>query len=204
MALIKSRILEHYKDATTALNHTNAYELLVAVMLSAQCTDERVNLVTPKLFKAYPDTKALASADVDSIRELIKSINFFNNKAKHLKEMALKVESEFGGKIPSTQKELMSLSGVGQKTANVILGELLGTNVMAVDTHVFRVAHRLNLSQAKTPLETEKDLSDIFKTNLNSLHQGMVLFGRHICKARTPLCALCFLQDLCTSPLKRT
>ncbi|WP_172402299.1 endonuclease III [Helicobacter sp. 13S00401-1] len=201
--LIKSRILEHYKDATTALNHTNIYELLVAVMLSAQCTDERVNLVTPKFFKVYPSTKELARADIDSIKELIKSINFFNNKARYLKEMAQEVEQNFDGKIPTTQKELISLSGVGQKSANVVLGEFLNQNFMAVDTHVFRVSHRLGLSDAKTPIETEKELSAIFKTNLNSLHQGLVLFGRHICKARTPLCTLCFLEDLCSSSDKR-
>jgi len=197
---IKQRFLEHYPDSVTELNYKNLYELLIAVMLSAQCTDKRVNIITPALFKAYPDVSSLAVAELDDVKELIKTCSFFNNKAKNIIKMAQMVVENYNGEIPLDEKELVKLPGVGQKTANVVMIEYTGANLMAVDTHVFRVAHRLGLSKAKTVTETEKDLVEKFKTDLHRLHQAMVLFGRYICTAKNPKCDKdCFLTDLCKS-----
>jgi endonuclease III len=201
--IIKNLFLKHFKDAKSELKFNNLYELLVCVMLSAQCTDKRVNLITPELFKAYPDIKSLANANLSSVKLLINSCSFFNNKAENLIKMAKSVISEFGGEIPTTQKELMGLAGVGQKTAHVVMIEHFGSNLMAVDTHVFRVAHRLGLSRGKTPEAVELDLTKTFKTQLNTLHQAMVLFGRYTCKAIKPNCKECFLNDLCSSKDKK-
>ena len=196
---IKKIFLEHYPNSVTELNYKNLYELLVAVMLSAQCTDKRVNIITPELFRKYPSTKELSKASLDDVKNIIKSCSFFNNKAKNLIEMAKMVEEQFNGAIPLDAKELIKLPGVGQKTANVVLIEYTGANLMAVDTHVFRVAHRLGLSQAKTPKDTEIDLVKKFKTNLHQLHQAMVLFGRYICTAKNPKCDKCIMPHLCKS-----
>jgi endonuclease-3 len=197
---IKRRLLEHYPDSTTELHYRNLYELLVAVMLSAQCTDKRVNLITPALFEKYPDIPSLANADPEDVKELIKTCSFFNNKAKNLIKMAQMVMEKYNGKIPLDEKELVKLPGVGQKTAHVVMIEYTGANLMAVDTHVFRVAHRLGLSDAKTVEGTEKDLVEKFKTDLHRIHQAMVLFGRYICTAKNPKCDTeCFLTDLCKS-----
>ena len=196
---IKKRFLREFKDAKSELNFRNLYELIVCVMLSAQCTDKRVNLITPALFEAYPDVRAMADANLASIKILINTCSFFNNKAQNLIKMAKSVMQNFGGEIPLDEEKLKSLAGVGQKTAHVVLLEATGANVMAVDTHVFRVAHRLDLSEAKTPELTEHDLTAAFKTQLGRLHQAMVLFGRYVCKAQKPLCKECFLYDLCKS-----
>lgn len=197
VAEIKKLFLQKYKDAQTELNYKNIYELLIAVMLSAQCTDKRVNIVTPALFAKYPTTKELSKANIDDVKDIIKSVSFFNNKAKNLISMARCVEENFDGKIPTNQKDLMSLSGVGQKSANVVMSEYFNANVMAVDTHVFRVSHRLGLSDSKTALQTENDLTQLFKDNLHILHQGFVLFGRYECKAIKPLCDNCFVKKYC-------
>ena len=189
---IKALFLEHFSGAKTELNFRNLYELLVAVMLSAQCTDKRVNLITPALFREYPDIKALANANLTSLKLLINSCSFFNNKAVNLIKMANSVMSDFDGEIPLDEKSLVKLAGVGQKTAHVVLIEYQEANLMAVDTHVFRVSHRLGLSSAKTPQATEIDLVKAFKTNLNTLHQAMVLHGRYTCKAIKPKCDECF------------
>jgi endonuclease-3 len=195
---IKAKFLQNYTNAVSELKYNSLYELLVAVMLSAQCTDKRVNIITPALFEKYPNVEALANADLESVKKLIQSCSFFNNKAKNLINMAKMVVDEFGGKIPLEKSSLVRLAGVGQKTANVVLIEYTKANVMAVDTHVFRVAHRLGLSKAKTPAKTELDLSKAFKTDLHTLHQAMVLFGRYICTARNPKCKdECFLQEYC-------
>ena len=196
---IKKRFLREFKDAKSELKFRNLYELIVCVMLSAQCTDKRVNLITPALFEAYPDVRAMADANLASVKILINTCSFFNNKAQNLIKMAKSVVQNFGGKIPLDEEKLKSLAGVGQKTAHVVLLEATGANVMAVDTHVFRVAHRLDLSSAKTPELTERDLTATFKTQLDKLHQAMVLFGRYVCKAQKPLCKECFLYDLCKS-----
>jgi endonuclease-3 len=200
ISLIKERFLQRYDAAVTELKYKNLYELLVSVMLSAQCTDKRVNIITPALFEKYPSTKELSTADLEEVKELIKSCSFFNNKAKNLLKMAQSVEEHFQGTIPLNEQDLISLAGVGQKTAHVVMIEYSGANLMAVDTHVFRVAHRLGLSDAKTAIATEVDLTKKFHTDLHILHQGMVLFGRYICKAKNPECETeCFLQDLCKS-----
>ena len=196
---IKNRLLLAYKDAKSELRFKSPYELIVCVMLSAQCTDKRVNLITPALFEAYPNVKAMANANLASVKLLINSCSFFNNKAQNLIKMAKSVMAEHDGEIPLDESKLIKLAGVGQKTAHVVLLEATGANVMAVDTHVFRVSHRLGLSRAKTPEATEVDLSEIFKTELGRLHQAMVLFGRYTCKAQKPLCAQCILNDLCKS-----
>lgn len=195
---IKSQLLANFKDAKSELKFRNLYELLVCVMLSAQCTDKRVNLITPSLFLQFPDINSLSKANLATLKTFINSCSFFNNKAQNLIKMAKSVCENFNGKIPLDEKNLMSLAGVGQKTAHVVLLEWRNDNVMAVDTHVFRVAHRLNLSKAKTPQLVEKDLSALFKTHLNKLHQAMVLFGRYTCKAIKPKCDECFLSEICT------
>ena len=195
---IKEAFVSRYDDAVTELNYTNALELVIAVALSAQCTDKRVNIITPALFKKYPHPIDYASADLDDIRALIGSCTFFNNKAKNLIKMGQQLVDQFDSEVPLNEKDLMKLSGVGQKTAHVVLIEYTGANLMAVDTHVFRVSHRLGLSDAKTPTKTEEELVKKFKTNLHQLHQGMVLFGRYICTAQRPRCDEgCFLQEFC-------
>jgi len=196
---IKKILLEKYKDAKTELKYKNDYELLISIILSAQCTDKRVNIITPALFKKYPSTKELAKANLDDVKELIKSCSFFNNKAKNIIEMAKMVENEFNGQIPHEHKKLIKLPGVGNKTANVFLIEQDNENRMAVDTHVFRVSHRLGLSDAKNVENTEKDLIEAFKTDLATLHQALVLFGRYICTAKNPKCEECFLTKYCKS-----
>lgn len=197
--LIKELFLKHFNKPVTELKFKNLYELVVCVMLSAQCTDKRVNLITPALFSEFPDIKSLSKANLNSLKLLINSCSFFNNKAENLIKMAKSVMQNFGGEIPLNKKDLMSLAGIGQKTANVVLIEFKGENLMAVDTHVFRVSHRLDLSKAKTPELTEVDLVKAFKTELNYLHQAMVLFGRYTCKAVKPNCKECFLNEICKS-----
>jgi len=194
---IHKRFVERYSDAVTELAYKNAYELVVAVALSAQCTDKRVNLITPALFERYPSTKGLANAELEDVKNLINSCSFFNNKAKNIIKMAQRVEEVYGGEIPMNEKELQTLAGVGQKTANVVMIEYTGANLMAVDTHVFRVSHRLGLSDDKTAIATEATLVKKFKNDLHALHQGMVLFGRYICRAKNPKCEECFLTDMC-------
>lgn len=200
---IKELFLKKFDKPVTELKFSTLYELLVCVMLSAQCTDKRVNLITPALFKAYPNIKSLAKANLASVKSYIQSCSFFNNKAQNLIKMAQAVCEHFNGEIPLNEKDLKSLAGVGQKTAHVVLIEWCGANFMAVDTHVFRVSHRLDLSKAKTPEATEEDLTRIFKDELNYLHQAMVLFGRYTCKAKNPLCHQCFLYDFCKSKDKK-
>ena len=194
---IKEILIERYKNAKTELNYKNEYELLISIILSAQCTDKRVNLITPKLFKQYPSTKELSKANIEDVKEIIKSCSYFNNKAKNIINMAKIVEENFNGKIPHNHKDLISLSGVGNKTANVFLIELDNENRMAVDTHVFRTSHRLGLSDAKNVELTEKDLIKAFQDNLHILHQALVLFGRYICTAKNPRCEKCFLKEYC-------
>jgi len=196
---IKNLFIENYSDAVTELKYKNLYELLISVMLSAQCTDKRVNIITPALFERYPDVLALQDAVLDDVKEIIKSCSFFNNKSKNLIKMAQKVVNDYDGIIPLDEKKLISLAGVGQKTAHVVLIEYNQENLMAVDTHVFRVAHRLGLSKSQTAIKTEADLTKIFKNNLHILHQAMVLFGRYICTAKKPKCDECFLTEYCKS-----
>ncbi len=194
---IHELFVEKYSDAVTELEYKNAYELVVAVALSAQCTDKRVNVITPALFKKYPTPHAMSEASLDDIKALINSCSFFNNKAKNLLSMSKRVVEVYNGEIPMDEKELITLGGVGQKTAHVVMIEYTGANLMAVDTHVFRVSHRLGLSDDTTAIKTEETLVKKFKNNLHALHQGMVLFGRYICKAKNPKCNECFLTEYC-------
>lgn len=189
--------MERYSDAVTELHYKNAYELVIAVALSAQCTDKRVNLITPALFAKYPTPQDLADADIEEVKKLINTCSFFNNKAKNLIAMAKRVAEVYDGEIPMNEKDLQTLAGVGQKTAHVVMIEYTGANLMAVDTHVFRVAHRLGLSDDKTAKATEATLVKKFKTDLHVLHQAMVLFGRYICTAKNPKCDECFLTEFC-------
>ncbi len=196
---IRAILLREYPNSVTELRYKSLYQLLISVILSAQCTDKRVNRITPALFNKYPTVVELANANIDDVKELIKSCSYFNNKAKNIVKMAQQVIERFNSQIPLNQKDLMSLSGVGQKTANVVMIEYAGENLMAVDTHVFRVSHRLGLSSAKSPIKTEEELSRKFKTDLHRLHKAMVLFGRYRCKALNPKCDNCFLSHLCKS-----
>lgn len=194
---IKTLFLEHYPNSITELNYKNIYELLIAVILSAQCTDKRVNIISPALFEAYPTPIKLANANLEDVKLYLNTCSFYNNKAKNLIKMAQSVIENYDGEIPLVRDELIKLAGVGQKTANVVLIEYTGANLMAVDTHVFRVAHRLGLSDDKTAIKTEETLSKKFKTELHLLHQAMVLFGRYRCKAVKPECDGCFMTEYC-------
>ena len=194
---IKEQFIKNYSDAVTELAYKNDYELLIAIILSAQCTDKRVNIITPALFEKYPSTKELSIADLEDVKALLKSCSFFNNKAKNIIKMAQDVEFKFNSLIPHDTKDLMSLAGVGNKTANVFMIEADGANLMAVDTHVFRVSHRLGLSDAKNVDKTEEQLVKKLKDDLHIFHQSMVLFGRYICKAVNPDCDNCLFPAQC-------
>ncbi|AXH14420.1 endonuclease III [Malaciobacter mytili] len=195
--IIKKAFVETYSGAVTELNYTNDYELLIAIILSAQCTDKRVNIITPALFEKYPDVFALADANLEDVKELLKTCSFFNNKAKNIIKMAQSVIANYDGNIPHNQKELVKLAGVGNKTANVFMIEFEGANLMAVDTHVFRVSHRLGLSYEKTVEKTEAELVKKLKDDLHIFHQAMVLFGRYTCKALNPDCDNCLFPHIC-------
>ncbi|MEZ5047555.1 MAG: endonuclease III [Chitinophagaceae bacterium] len=186
-------------DAETELHYQSTYELLTAVILSAQCTDKRVNLTTPKLFKKYPTLTDLAHAEVNDVFDIIKSISYPNNKAKHLVGMAQKVIEEYDGQIPMTVKELMTLPGVGRKTANVVTSVVDEQPNMAVDTHVFRVSARIGLTtNAKTPLQTELQLIKYLPKDLiHKAHHWLILHGRYVCIARKPKCNQCKIQQAC-------
>lgn len=190
---------ENMPIAETELHYKNPYELLVAVILSAQCTDKRVNIVTPPFFQRFPDVFALADASVEQIFELIKSCSFPNNKANHLSGMAKKLVFEYNGKVPDNMDELQKLPGVGRKTANVILSVAFNKPALAVDTHVFRVAARIGLSvDAKNPLETEQQLVKYLPDELLPIaHHWLILHGRYVCIARKPKCEICGLTKLC-------
>lgn len=185
--------------AETELDYSDPYELIVAVILSAQCTDKRVNLLTPDFFKQFPTVQHLARAETDEVFKLIRSCSYPNNKTKHLIGMAKKLVDEYGGKIPSETDELQKLPGVGRKTANVIASVIFNKPALAVDTHVFRVAARIGLSQnAKTPLETEKQLTKHIPDDLIPVaHHWLILHGRYVCIARKPKCESCGLTYAC-------
>lgn len=186
-------------EAETELNYENPYQLLVAVILSAQCTDKRVNIVTPPLFEKYPDSKSLAKASFDDINELIKSVSFANNKTRHLMGMAQMLEENYKGQVPDNMADLEALPGVGRKTANVIMSVIYDQPNMAVDTHVFRVSARIGLTvNAKNPLQTEQQLLKYLPTELvSTAHHWLILHGRYICVARRPKCEICGLKPAC-------
>ena len=186
--------------AETELHFGNDFQLLVAVMLSAQCTDKRVNMVTPALFEAFPTPAAMAAATEEEVLAYVKSVSYPNSKAKHLVEAARQLTERFGGEVPSTLDELTSLPGVGRKTANVVMSVVFGKAAMAVDTHVFRVSHRIGLvaEAAKTPLAVEPELVKHFPEALiPKAHHWLILHGRYICKALKPLCMECGLHHAC-------
>ena len=185
--------------AESELTYSNPFELLVAVILSAQCTDKRVNMTTPALFAAYPTPEAMAAATAEEIFPYIRSISYPNNKAKHLAGMARMLVEEFGGEVPSDLKELQRLPGVGRKTANVIGAVIWQKEVMPVDTHVFRVAARIGLTRgAKTPLQTELQLEKHIPSHLLPIaHHWLILHGRYVCTARAPKCEECGIKEWC-------
>ena len=186
-----------FPDAVCELNFNSPFELLIAVVLSAQCTDKRVNEVTEGLFKKYPNVQSLAKSNIEEVEEIIKPCGFFKNKAKYIISASKVLCEKFGGKVPKNREQLESLAGVGRKTANVVLSNLYNENVIAVDTHVLRVSNRLGLVNTKVPYECEKALNRIFKEDLKQLHHRMVLFGRYYCKARNPKCESCELKGIC-------
>lgn len=198
-----SAVLERFErempSPQTELHYTDPYELLVAVILSAQCTDKRINQVTPDLFKAFPTPALMAQAEPHEVYEYIKSVSYPNNKTKSLIGMAKALVERFDGKVPESMDELLTIPGVGRKTANVMLSVIFNRPAMAVDTHVFRVANRIGLtSNSKTPAQTEKTLiSNIPAEKIPKAHHWLILHGRYICTARKPHCGECYLADLC-------
>jgi len=190
--------LENNPKADTELQYKNSFELLTAVILSAQCTDKRVNMITPPLMAKYPDAVSMANAEIEDIYNMIKSCSYPNNKAKHLSGMSKMLVSEFKGIVPSDPAQLQQLPGVGRKTANVVASVIYKKPVMAVDTHVFRVANRLGLTNAKNPLDSELQLTKhIPKHLIHQAHHWLILHGRYVCKAQKPTCKSCGLSDFC-------
>jgi len=189
----------HQPDPVTELHYSNPYQLLVAVILSAQCTDKRINQVTPKLFERFPTVEDLAASTSDEIFTYIRSVSYPNNKAKHLAGMAKMLVEQFNGEVPSDLNDLQKLPGVGRKTANVIASVIFDLPAIAVDTHVFRVSNRLGLTNnAKTPLAVEKQLVEYLpKQTLGLAHHWLILHGRYICIARKPKCEICPLTHFC-------
>lgn len=190
---------QHMPQAETELDYENPYQLLVAVILSAQCTDKRVNMVTPALFKAYPDAQKLSKASFEDIYPFIRSVSFANNKTRHLLGMAQMLVNDYNNQVPDTLDELVKLPGVGRKTANVVTSVVWGQARIAVDTHVFRVASRLGLTKdARTPLQTEEQLmANIPEQLLHIAHHWLILHGRYVCIARRPQCEECGLRPAC-------
>ncbi len=191
--------MENMPSPTTELNYSTPFELLVAVILSAQCTDKRINMVTPALFKAYPTAYELAKASQNDVFEYIKSVTFPNNKSKSLIGMANMLVDCYDGEVPASIDELVKIPGVGRKTANVILSVVFNKAAMAVDTHVFRVSNRIGLTNnSKTPIETEKTLVKYFpKELIATAHHWLILHGRYVCTARKPNCLECGIKEFC-------
>lgn len=198
-----ARMIAYFEEvrptAQSELHFENPYQLLVAVILSAQCTDKRVNMTTPALFAAYPDPQSLANAAPEEVFAFIKSISYPNNKSRHLVGMAQKLVSDFGGEVPSDVDELQTLPGVGRKTANVIASVVFNLPALAVDTHVFRVANRIGLTKdSKNPLQTERELvRHIPAEKIPIAHHWLILHGRYVCQSRKPHCGDCGISDIC-------
>lgn len=198
---ILKRLAEHYPNAVCALHHKNAWQLMVATILSAQCTDVRVNMVTPTLFRLFPTPQAMAKASPPEVEEIIRTTGFFRNKTKNIIGAAQRIVAEFGGKVPQTIEELLTVPGVARKTANVVLGSWYKIGVgVVVDTHVMRISQRLELTKSTTPEKIEQDLMRVIPPEswIDFSHR-IIHFGRGICIARKPRCADCFLEDLCNS-----
>jgi len=190
---------EHQPNAVTELHYDNPFQLLMAVILSAQCTDKRINQVTPALFKRFPTPQTLAASDIDEIFSYIRSVSYPNNKAKHLSGMAKMLVQDFNGEVPGDMDDLQKLPGVGRKTANVITSVVFDAPAIAVDTHVFRVANRIGLTvNARTPLAVEKQLVENLSEDVRGIaHHWLILHGRYICVARTPKCEICPISWFC-------
>lgn len=192
---------------TTELEFGSAFQLLVATLLSAQCTDKRINMVTPALFARYPDARSMAGATVDEVYDLIRSVSYPNAKAKHLVEMSCQLVERFNGEVPESAADLTSLAGVGRKTANVIRAVWFGKATMAVDTHVYRVSHRMGLvpATADSPRKVEDYLmANIPEADIPNAHHWLLLHGRYICKSAKPLCEQCFFNEHCPKRLKNS
>jgi endonuclease-3 len=200
------RLEEHYGDPHAALHFQSAYQLLIAVILSAQTTDVGVNKATPALFARYPTPSALASADQVEVEGYVKSLGFYHQKAKNIIATCVKIVAEFDGEVPDTMEGLTSLPGVARKTANIVLGEAFGkVEGIAVDTHVFRLAHRFGLSTESDPNKVERDLMDLFcQDHWHRVNYDLINHGRAVCDAKRPICGQCFLNDVCPSAFKVT
>lgn len=196
---ILKKLSQLYPDVECALQHENAFELLASTILSAQCTDERVNLTTPKLFKAFPTPEKMAKAPIEKLEELIRSTGFFRSKAKSLKEMSTSIVEKFGGKVPQTMDELISLRGVGRKTANVVLGNAFNINHgVVVDTHVGRLSRRLGFTKHKDPVKVEQDLMKLVpQKDWTLISHQLITHGRSYCKSQNPKYEICPLGELC-------
>ena len=204
-------VLDHFRQemprVTTEWEFGSAFQLLVATLLSAQCTDKRINMVTPALFARYPDARSMAAATVDEVYELIRSVSYPNAKAKHLVEMSCQLVERFNGEVPESAADLTSLAGVGRKTANVIRAVWFGKATMAVDTHVYRVSHRMGLvpATADSPRKVEDYLmANIPEADIPNAHHWLLLHGRYICKSAKPLCEQCFFNEHCPKRLKNS
>lgn len=204
-------VLDHFRQemprVTTELEFGSAFQLLVATLLSAQCTDKRINMVTPALFDRCPDARSMAAATVDEVYELIRSVSYPNAKAKHLVEMSCQLVERFNGEVPESAADLTSLAGVGRKTANVIRAVWFGKATMAVDTHVYRVSHRMGLvpATADSPRKVEDYLmANIPEADIPNAHHWLLLHGRYICKSAKPLCEQCFFNEHCPKRLKNS
>uniref|UniRef100_UPI0040298F36 endonuclease III n=1 Tax=Prevotella sp. TaxID=59823 RepID=UPI0040298F36 len=204
-------VLDHFRQemprVTTELEFGSVFQLLVATLLSAQCTDKRINMVTPALFARYPDARSMAAATVEEVYELIRSVSYPNAKAKHLVEMSCQLVERFNGEVPESAADLTSLAGVGRKTANVIRAVWFGKATMAVDTHVYRVSHRMGLvpATADSPRKVEDYLmANIPEADIPNAHHWLLLHGRYICKSAKPLCEQCFFNEHCPKRLKNS
>lgn len=204
-------VLDHFRQemprVTTELEFGSVFQLLIATLLSAQCTDKRINMVTPALFARYPDARSMAAATVDEVYELIRSVSYPNAKAKHLVEMSCQLVERFNGEVPESAANLTSLAGVGRKTANVIRAVWFGKATMAVDTHVYRVSHRMGLvpATADSPRKVEDYLmANIPEADIPNAHHWLLLHGRYICKSAKPLCEQCFFNEHCPKRLKNS
>jgi endonuclease-3 len=189
---------EHYPDLKCPLDHKSPFQLMVATILSAQCTDERVNKTTPELFRKFPDPKTMAAAPIDELENLVRSTGFFRNKAKNLKAASAMIMTNFGGKMPETLEDMTTLPGVARKTANVVLGYVHNIPGVVVDTHVKRLSLRIGFTNMNNPEKIEQELMNLWpKSHWSRLSRQLIEHGRKICKARKPVCADCFLNTLC-------
>lgn len=198
-----NRLEKLYPDAICSLEYKDAFQLLIATRLSAQCTDKRVNMVTPELFREFPTSKDMANADLKRVEQLVKTCGLYKTKARDLVLIAQKIESDFGGKVPDTIEELTTLSGVGRKTANLVCGDIYGKPAVVTDTHFIRICNRLGFVSTDNPLKVENEMRKLLPPEKsNDFCHRTVLFGRDTCIARSPKCANCILADICPKKIK--